>query len=61
MIKKLPCDAGDTGSIPDLGTMIPYPMEYLDPNIQTTQTSTTKAAATTRESAHHRERSHMTQ
>ena len=48
--------AGDVGSIPGLGTKIPYPMEHLDPN-----TSTTKPVATTRASVHHRERSHMMQ
>ena len=48
--------AGDMGSIPGLGTKIPYPMEYLDPN-----TSTTKPMATTRASVHHSERSHMMQ
>ena len=54
MIKNLPCNAGDVGSIPGLGSKIPYPMEHLDPN-----TSTTKPTATTRASVHHSERSHM--
>ena len=29
MIKNLPCNAGDMGSIPDQGTKIPHPVEQL--------------------------------
>ena len=31
MVKNLPCNAGDSGSIPDQGTKIPHPAEQLSP------------------------------
>ena len=31
MIKNLPCNAGDMGSIPDQGTKIPRALEQLSP------------------------------
>ena len=32
MVKNPPCNAGDIGSIPGLGTKIPHAMEQLSPH-----------------------------
>ena len=31
VVKSLPCNAGDTGSVPGQGTKIPHAMEQLNP------------------------------
>ena len=49
MVKNLPCNAGDMSLIPGWGTKIPHTMEQLS------------LSATTGESVHCKERSHMTQ
>ena len=33
MVKKLPCSAGDVGSIPDQGTKIPHTAGQLSPRV----------------------------
>ena len=37
MVKNLPCNAGDTGLIPGLGTKIPHAEEQLIPSATTTE------------------------
>ena len=49
MVKSLPCDAGDVGSIPGQRTKIPHAMKQLSPR------------ATTRQSVCHEERSRVMQ
>ena len=49
VVKNLPCNAGDKGSIPGWGNKIPQAMEQLNP------------CATNRESIHCNERAHMLQ
>ena len=39
MVKKPPCNAGDTGSIPGQRTKIPHAMEQLSPGAATTEPS----------------------
>ena len=45
MVKNLPCNAGDTGSIPRQGTRIPHAMEQLSPHATNTE-PTYQCAAT---------------
>ena len=47
VVKSLPCNAGDTGSVPGPGTKIPHAEGPLSPS------------ATAREPAHHNKRSCM--
>ena len=49
VVKNLPCNVGDAGSIPGQGTKIPHATEQLN------------LLATTRESVHPNKRSHTTQ
>ena len=49
MVKNLPCNDRDAGSIPGCGTKIPHAVEQLSPG------------TTTRESLSHNERSHVMQ
>ena len=58
MVKNLPCNAGDMGSILGLGTKIPHAAEQLSLLVVTTESRSSRAHAT-RESVHHKERSHM--
>ena len=45
MIKNPPCNAGDVGSIPGLGTKMPHAMGQLSPCAVTTElTATTRQA-----------------
>ena len=37
VVKNPPANAGDTGSIPGLGTKIPHAVEQLSPHIATTE------------------------
>ena len=37
MVKNLPCNAGDVGSIPGLGTKIAHAVERLSPRARTTE------------------------
>ena len=61
MVKNLPCIAGDVGMNPDWGTKSPDDAEQLSPCAATTEPVLWSLCATTRESAHHNERSHVLQ
>ena len=37
MVKNLPCNAGDMGSVPDQGTKIPHAWEQLSPTSAATE------------------------
>ena len=49
VLKNLPCNAGDTGSIPGPGTKIPYATEQLSPCTTTTEPSLYSPRAAIRE------------
>ena len=67
VVKNLPCNAGDTGSIPGQGTKIPHAPEQLSLPATTTKACmpwslcTAITEPTTRQSVHHNQRSHMLQ
>ena len=61
MVKNLPCNAGDVGSIPGRGTKIPHAAEQLSPCAVTTEPQLWRTHATTRESMQCNERTQMTQ
>ena len=62
MVKTLPHNAGDVGSIPGRGTEILHAMEKPSPHATTTEGRALRSLhATTRESVCHNERSYMLQ
>ena len=61
MVKNLPCNAGDVGSIPNQGTKIPHAVEQLSPRATITEPRCLSPCATTRESVYPKERLRMTQ
>ena len=50
MVKNPPCNAGDAGSIPGLGTKIPPAAEQLSPHTTTTEPESSGARVPPRES-----------
>ena len=61
VIKNLPCNAGDVGSIPGQGTKIPHALEQLSLCATATEPTCSAACAPQLESLHHMQRSHMPQ
>ena len=61
VIKNLPCNEGDVGSIPGQGTKIPHALEQLSLCATTTEPTCSGACAPQLEGLHHMQRSHMPQ